>query len=101
MHWAAILAIVVGVLIGVIGGQFGGAFWLGVGAATVTLGVALLWGLAIWKSPREVMKAEADVDAMASGYPAHMMEPVAQGEIKSNPATASVMKKGRTNETAP
>jgi len=90
MHKAAILAIVLGVLIGVIGAPFGSALWLGVGVVTVTLGVTVLWGLAIWKSPREAMNAEADVEAMASGYPARMMEPVAQGEIRSTPTVAVV-----------
>ena len=102
MHRVAILAIVVGVLIGVIGWPLGGAIWLGMGAATVTVGVAALWGLAIWKSPREALKAEADVEEMASGYPTRMVEPAAQGEIRSTPATTlAIKKKGRANEPAP
>jgi hypothetical protein len=101
MHRVAILVIVVGVLIGVIGGPFGGAIWLGVGAATVTVGVTALWGLAIWKNPRDTMKVEADVEAMASGYPTRMMEPAVQGDIRSSPATTLVMKQGRPNEPAP
>ena len=101
MHRVAIFAIVVGVLIGVIEGWLGGAIWLGVGAATVTVGVTALWGLAIWKSPRDALKTDADVEAMASGYPTRMMEPAAQGEVRSTPATTLVMKTGRTNEPAP
>jgi hypothetical protein len=101
MHRIAILAVVVGVLIGVIGGTLGGAIWIGVGAATVTAGVTALWGLAIWKSPREALKVEADVEAMANGYPPRMMDPTAQGEIRSASASTLVVKKGRTNEPAP
>jgi hypothetical protein len=101
MHRVAILAIVVGVLIGVIGGPLGGTVWLGVGAATVTVGATALWGLAIWKSPREAAKAMADVEAMASGYPTPTTEHAAQGEIRSPPSTTLVVKKDRANEPAP
>ena len=101
MHRAAVLAIVVGLLIGVVGGPLAGMFWLGVGAVTATVGITVLWGLAIWKNPAAVIKAEAEVEAMASGYPTRVMEPTAQDEIGSTPTSALVMKKGRSNEPAP
>jgi len=101
MHTVAIVAIAVGVLIGVIGGLLGGAVWIGVGAATLTAGATALWGLAIWKGPREAAKVMADVEAMASGYPPRNTEHEAQGENSSTPSTSLVMKKDRANEPAP
>jgi hypothetical protein len=101
MHRVGILAGIVGVLIGIVGGVLGGAVWLGVGAAVALVGVAALWGLAIWKNPSELMKVESDVEAMASGFPTRVMEPMAQGEIRSTPTSTLALKKGHSDEPAP
>jgi len=83
MHRAAIAAIVTGLVVGIIGGLVAGQFWLGVGVAIVTGGLVALWGFAVWKNPSEVLKAEADVEAMASGYPPRVDERMPQSQIAS------------------
>ena len=69
MRPVAILTIVTGTIVGVVGAFVAGELWLGVGAVVATAGMAALWCIAIWKNPAEVFKAEAEVEAMASGYP--------------------------------
>ena len=101
MHRVAIIAIVVGVVIGAIGGLLVGAFWIGVGVAVVTMGVTVPCGLAIWKNPVDALKAQAEVEAMASGYPPRTIEPSVQREVGSAQIVGDQTASARTRSRAP
>ena len=56
----------------------------------MTAGIVVLWCLAIWKNPTEALKAEADVEAMASGYPPRITEPPRKQVSSAQTIVASV-----------
>jgi len=65
----AILAIVIGVAVGIVGGLLAKEVWIDVGSGIAAAGVVALYCLALWKNPHETLKAQADVEATAEGYP--------------------------------
>ena len=83
MRSVASFAILTGLVVGIVGGLFEGAPWLGVGAAIGVLGVGALWLLAVRKDPIGLLKAEAEVESMASGYPTHANEMPQQGRAEA------------------
>jgi hypothetical protein len=80
MRALAIFAIVLGLVLGAVGGLLGDQAWLGAGAGIALLGVTGLWTLAIFKDPASLLKAEGDVEAMASGWPTRPNEMLQQRE---------------------
>lgn len=69
MHRIAILAIILGVAVGIAGGVFAIEAWIDVGEGVAMAGIVALYCLAIGKKPIETLKAQAEVETLAAGYP--------------------------------
>jgi hypothetical protein len=85
---ATILLIAAGVVVGVGGGIVQSGAWFHGGELVVIIGLAALYGYAIWKNPVGVVKAEADVTSQAEGLPPH---PMTQQELPRQPVATLVV----------
>lgn len=63
------IAIALGLLLGIVGGLTEGSSWMYRAGLILTVSVVALYAVAIWKNPSRVAKAEAEVEAVAAGYP--------------------------------
>jgi hypothetical protein len=98
MRRFAIFTAFVGLAIGVIGGMLGGKFWFGIGFLVGSGGVCILWAIAFWTNPAELLRGNAEVESMASGLPPHAGPPrqvqVAQFQASAQQSFAQSNTKG-------
>jgi hypothetical protein len=94
---AIAIAIAVGSILGGVGGMVAGGDWLWVGGCVLVLAVFALYAVAIWKNPSGLIRAEADVEAMSSGYPpGNDPRPVPEQIVRRQPKAKVVVPSNNT-----